>query len=90
MKASSEGEKWSNMLNVYKVMTSVMRTTVLLILLSFALPVFAQEQADKPEGTTSEKTENKAKESKPKPKQKVFRPSEEISEDLPVPFPVDI
>jgi len=28
--------------------------------------------------------------SKTKPNQTVFRPSEEISEDLPVPFPVDI
>jgi len=28
--------------------------------------------------------------SKPKPKEKVFKPSEEISEDSPVPFPVDI
>lgn len=38
------------------------------------------------ESTNAETT----KTSKAKPEQKVFKPSEEISEDRPVPFPVDI
>ncbi len=37
-----------------------------------------------------EKQEQEKERSKPKSPKKVFKPTEEISEDLPVPFPVDI
>ena len=37
-----------------------------------------------------QKQEQEKERSKPKTPKKVFKPTEEISEDLPVPFPVDI
>lgn len=37
-----------------------------------------------------QKQEQEQERSKPKSPKKVFKPTEEISEDLPVPFPVDI
>ncbi len=61
---------------------------------------FVQSQTSGQESTSSEsptedkketgKTEAKKPASKPKPPRKVFNPTEEISEDSPVPFPVDI
>jgi len=42
------------------------------------------------EKDSSSNDNNKAAQSKPKSEERVFKPSEEISEDSPVPFPVDI
>ncbi len=50
-----------------------------------------QNKSDESANTRA-RSEKKAEEEKSnaKPPKKVFKPSEEISEDLPVPFPVDI
>ena len=50
--------------------------------------VSAQETVS--ESSSKPQTQEANKPQPPKPKEKVFKPSEEISEDLPVPFPVDI
>jgi len=51
----------------------------------------AENPAQKQQQSEEEKPQKKKPEVvKPKPPKDVFRPSEEISEDLPVPFPVDI
>jgi len=56
--------------------------------------VFAQQSSNTTIDQSSEQAssaETKKKQSKKtKSKERVFKPSEEISEDLPVPFPVDI
>ena len=48
----------------------------------------AQETVD--ESSSKPQTQEENKKQSAKPKEKVFKPSEEISEDLPVPFPIDI
>lgn len=69
---------------------------VLIFVLSLQV-VNAQSSADSAE--TEQPKTNKSKEAdkkaaanerKPKPNKQVFKPTEEISEDSPVPFPVDI
>jgi len=79
-----------NMINRYKE---------ILILSFFSLAVYAQEQNsdDQNNSNGSETIEKPAesvtvtkKSSKNKTKSQVFKPSEEISEDVPVAFPVDI
>jgi hypothetical protein len=71
----------------------------LLLPLSPALPVVAEDaveeqqtsspQTEAPNSKTTSNTAPKTK-SKSRPSEREFDPSEEISEDLSVPFPVDI
>jgi hypothetical protein len=49
-----------------------------------------QQQEAEALAETDEPVINAPKSSKTKPPKKTFKPSEEISEDSPVPFPVDI
>lgn len=70
------------------------------LLMLFSLSGFAQNTPDeqkKPESKASTESSSaqaeqrkKVKQAKPKNKAKIFVPSEEISEDLPVSFPIDI
>lgn len=53
-------------------------------------PAQKQQQIEVEEQQEKKAQENKKEDGKPKPPKDVFKPSEEISEDLPVPFPVDI
>ena len=64
----------------------------LMFVVSFSLSglASAQETVDESSSKPQSQEANKQPAAKPKPKEKVFKPSEEISEDLPVPFPVDI
>jgi len=76
-------------MNIVKVLGA------LLVLMFFASITSAQqsppqEQVNEADAAQEKPVENKPKRSKAEPKEKVFRPSEEISEDLPVPFPIDI
>ncbi len=71
----------------------------LLLPLSLALPTVAEDtveeqqtsspQTEAPKSKTTSNTAPKTK-SKSRPTEREFDPSEEISEDLSVPFPVDI
>lgn len=48
------------------------------------------DEANKAEDSTTLSKTKTSKKDQNKPPQKAFKPSEEISEDRPVPFPVDI
>ena len=71
-----------------------MKAIFLLIIIGYWVPVYAQQNDSLPSTQQTEKnkpsTEDNRTKRKPEPKERVFKPSEEISEDLPVPFPVDI
>ena len=71
-----------------------MKAIFLLIIIGYWVPVYAQQNDSLPSTQQTEKkkpsTEGNNTQRKPEPKERVFKPSEEISEDLPVPFPVDI
>ena len=61
----------------------------------FAGAVFAQSESDEakdaePARVVIPDAPRRTNDSKPEPNGRVFKPSEEISEDSPVPFPVDI
>ena len=64
----------------------------LIFVVSFALSGLTSAQEAESESTSKPQSQEETKQPavKSKPKEKVFKPSEEISEDLPVPFPVDI
>ncbi len=49
-----------------------------------------KEKAEKEALKQAEQQRKKEEASKPKPPKEVFKPTEEISEDSPVPFPIDI
>ena len=74
-------------MNIFKI--NLTNCLVLIIIFSFIWGgvVNAQETTDESSSKPQSQEENKKQ---TKPKEKVFKPSEEISEDLPVPFPVDI
>jgi len=89
-------------MSVLKLSFTVTKTMVFVLLMSMASVLLAQQEGDQSDtdqskpsnssGAPNSQTINKDSntQSKPKPAERVFKPSEEISEDSPVPFPVDI
>jgi len=81
-----------------KVLNKILLSVVLLGGLALATNLFAQQADDvngEKEPVQQEAEKQTVKPSKAKPKkakssERVFKPSEEISADSPVPFPVDI
>lgn len=81
-------------------MVQFMFKSIILTAMLFAGLVLAQSESpdstnrpsssDDASAPTIPPAPNKPTSSKPEPSERVFKPSEEISEDLPVPFPVDI
>ncbi len=76
---------------------NVFASTLLTLLVMIGSVSLAQEQADDTQGSTDQAAETtkpsdaeKDSERNKKPPREVFKPTEEISEDSPVPFPVDI
>ena len=63
-------------------------SSLLLVLAITALPAQEQTEAETAKQTVNEKKDNAEKKSVPTPDD--FNPTEKISEDLPVAFPVDI
>jgi|GEM_PF-4361241 len=77
-----------------------MKIKMVCLLMGFSLTSLAQNTPDEQKKTEAKASSEsssaqpdqrkKVKQAKPKNKAKIFVPSEEISEDLPVSFPVDI
>jgi hypothetical protein len=55
-----------------------------------ALPGRDSQSQKEPQKESQKEPQKEQEVSKTKPPKEVFKPTEEISEDLPVPFPVDI
>jgi len=86
---------------VLKNVSVAAKILFMITLLLSSVQVLSQQSSTETANTESEnntnndsssnsESANNTAESKPKPQERVFKPSEEISEDSPVPFPVDI
>lgn len=75
-----------------KINRTIIAKLITLLLLAASIAVYAQTTKQQQTKNKAEQQAEKSKQpKKAKPKKpKTFKPTEEISEDRPVPFPIDI
>ncbi|MBX2849877.1 MAG: hypothetical protein KTR16_16250 [Acidiferrobacterales bacterium] len=84
---------------ISNIVTRSLQVMLMTLCMLITSPLLSQEtesdesissEQKNPSQSDNTTTNNDNTKSKSKPQENVFKPSEEISEDLPVPFPVDI